>query len=225
MAQVIGLASIIGAFLAAMAFSNVKDRYKLTENVRPISVLLVPFFFVVTGAKVDLTVFFGSGDAIYLVLLTVVITLLAIMGKYFGCGLGARSLGARSRRIIGIGMVPRGEVGIIIAAIGLGMGILDDSLFSVIVLMAIITTLMAPPLLKWAYSISSEDVSNPKASGSKGIPGKAVPDRPVPGSQSKKGPSLGKGKMNGKGKGKGWELFDGKETVDGTKVGRRLGGK
>ncbi len=144
-ASYVGLAAIIGAFLAGMAFAEFKDKWPCEEDFHPINEFLVPFFFIHVGMSVDLASF---GDVI---VLAVIVTLLAIVTKFLGCGLGARSLGGRSATVIGVGMVPRGEVGIIIASIGLSMAVISDSMFSVIVFMSMATTIVAPPLLTWAF--------------------------------------------------------------------------
>jgi Kef-type K+ transport system membrane component KefB len=81
-----------------------------------------------------------------------VVTLLAIVGKLVGCGLGAYELGWRPALQVGVGMVPRGEVGIIIAAIGLNMAAISDEIYSVTIIMVLITTLLAPPFLKMLFS-------------------------------------------------------------------------
>lgn len=144
-ASYVGLAAIIGAFLAGMAFAEFKDKWPCDEEFQPINAFLVPFFFLFVGMSVDLGSF---GDVI---ILAVAITLLAIITKYIGCGLGSLKLGRGSANIIGVGMVPRGEVGIIVATIGLNMEVVSQSLFSVVVFMSMATTIVAPFLLTWAF--------------------------------------------------------------------------
>ncbi len=144
-ANYVGLAAIIGAFLAGMAFAEFKDKWPCEEDFHPINAFLVPFFFLFVGISVDIASF---GD---ILLIAVLVTLLAIATKFIGCGLGAMRLGGKSAVIIGVGMVPRGEVGIIVASIGLSMAVISHSLFSVIVFMSMVTTIVAPPLLTWAF--------------------------------------------------------------------------
>lgn len=144
-ASFVGLAAIIGAFLAGMAFAEFKDKWPCEEDFHPINELLVPFFFLSVGISVSIASF---GDVL---LVAVLVTLLAIATKFLGCGLGAKSMGGKSATIIGIGMVPRGEVGIIVASIGLSMAVISQSMFSVIVFMSMATTIIAPPLLTWAF--------------------------------------------------------------------------
>ncbi len=147
MASVFGLAAIIGAFLAGMVFAEYKERWPCEESFESINELMTPFFFVFVGIQVSLAAF----TDLWLLAFALGITAVAILTKYVGCGLGARSLGRRSASIIGIGMSPRGEVGIIVASIGLNVGVLTESLYAVVVFMSIATTLIAPPLLVRAF--------------------------------------------------------------------------
>ncbi len=147
LASVFGLAAIIGAFLAGMVFAEYKERWPCEQSFEAINELMTPFFFVFVGIQVSLSVFADLD----LLLFAIAITVLAMLTKFLACGLGARSLGRRSATIVGIGMSPRGEVGIIVASIGLSVGILNDSLFAVVVFMSIATTLIAPPLLQRAF--------------------------------------------------------------------------
>lgn len=144
LAGAVGLAAIIGAFLAGMAFSEMRPRWELERQVEPVYELLVPFFFVVTGSAVELETFTDPST----VIAVVVVTLIAIAGKLAGCGGAAWGMGRRSAAIVGIGMVPRGEVGIIVASVGLSGGLIGGELYGVIVAMSILTTLVTPPALK-----------------------------------------------------------------------------
>lgn len=146
-ASYVGLAAIIGAFLAGMVFAETRERGDLLRSVEPVYDLLVPFFFVVAGAQVDPSVFLDGR----LAGLALGVTVLAIIGKVVGCGVGAWGLGARSMGIVGAGMVPRGEVGIIVASIGLSLNAISGQIFSVVVTMSILTSLMVPSTLKWLY--------------------------------------------------------------------------
>ena len=147
LAGYVGLAAIIGAFLAGMAFSQTRQRPALVEQTKPVYDFLVPFFFVVTGAQVDPRIFLDTK----LAGLALAVTGLAIVGKLVGCSLGALGMGWRSTTVVGVGMVPRGEVGLIVAAIGLSVGALSAELFSVVVVMSILTTLLVPPVLNLLY--------------------------------------------------------------------------
>lgn len=144
-ASFVGLAAIIGAFLAGMAFAEFKDKWPCDEDFRPINAFLVPFFFLLVGMYVDLAAF---GDVL---VIAGIVTLLAIITKYIGCGLGSLKLGRGSANIIGVGMIPRGEVGIIVATIGLSMGVVSQGMFSVVVFMSMVTTIIAPFVLTVAF--------------------------------------------------------------------------
>jgi Kef-type K+ transport system membrane component KefB len=151
LAGYVGLAAIIGAFLAGMAFSQARQRSSLLEQARPVYDFLVPFFFVVTGAQVDLRLLAQPSVAS----LALAVTALAVIGKLAGCSLGALGMSWRSVAVVSIGMVPRGEVGLIVAAIGLSAQALSPELFSVVVAMSILTTLIVPPTLNLIYRSQS----------------------------------------------------------------------
>jgi Kef-type K+ transport system membrane component KefB len=140
LSEVIGLAAIIGAFLAGLIFEF--RREEVTTQIEPVYEFLVPFFFAITGSRLDPSVF-GDPSVIGL---AVLITAIAIATKIAGGFLGSRSLGRMSALTIGVGMVPRGEVGLIVASLGLGLG-LDRDLFGVVIVMTVVTTLVTPPLL------------------------------------------------------------------------------
>ena len=139
----IGLAAIIGAFLAGTIASETKQREMLEKRTRPLLALLTPFFFVVTGAKVNLHAL-ASWDAMWMLL---VVTVIAIVSKLLGGFLGALSLGKRNAAIVGFGMVPRGEVGVVIAALGLAAGVFSEQVYAVIVAMSLLTAVVTPPVL------------------------------------------------------------------------------
>jgi Kef-type K+ transport system membrane component KefB len=145
LASYVGLAAIVGAFLAGMVFAEFKDLLPVGEKFEAINEFLVPFFFLYIGISVDLSTFGG------VLILTLLITFIAIATKFIGCGLGAYRLGAKSAVIVGVGMAPRGEVGLIIASVGLTMGSISSDMFSVVVFMSLLTTLVAPPLLTHAF--------------------------------------------------------------------------
>lgn len=144
-AAAIGLAAIIGAFVAGMAFAATESRHDLAERFEGIVQFLTPFFFGYIGLQVDLGVAWSvAGFAL-------IVTIVALATKLVGCGVGALKLGRPSATAIGIGMMPRGEVGIIVALIGLSLAVIPDSLYAVVVAMSILTTLVTPPLLVWAF--------------------------------------------------------------------------
>lgn len=145
-----GLAAIIGAFLAGMILSETQHRECLEHDTKPILAFIVPFFFVVTGMQVNLQLL-GSWSVIGMV---AVVTALAILSKLIGAAIGAKSLGSKSAMIVGVGMVPRGEVGIIIASIGQQAKVFSDTIYAVIIAMSLLTSVFAPPILKTQFKRS-----------------------------------------------------------------------
>jgi Kef-type K+ transport system membrane component KefB len=144
----IGLAAIIGAFLAGMIVAETKEQNPIEREVAPLYAFFAPFFFVFIGTQVELSEL-ASAEALALL---AGLTVLAAVTKYVGAWLGARSLPPREGHAVAIGMIPRGEVGIIVAGIGASAGVLDERLFAVVVGMAVLTTLLAPPLLRRALA-------------------------------------------------------------------------
>lgn len=141
-----GVAAIIGAFLAGMALSE-SVSHRVHDLAHGVTELLVPFFLVAIGLHVDLSVFSQPS----ILVLALVVLAAAILSKLAGCGLGAIRLGRADALRVGVGMVPRGEVGMVVAQIGLGLGVMGEHVYGVVVFMAVATTLAAPPLLRLAY--------------------------------------------------------------------------
>ena len=142
-ASYLRLAAIIGAFLAGMIAAETEQQHRLEKQMHAITAFIVPFFFVLTGAKVDLRAL-GSVSVLGMVL---VVTVLAVAGKLLGCGGAALSLGKKSALIVGTGMVPRGEVGIIVASLGLQASIFTETIYAIIIAMSLLTSVVAPPAL------------------------------------------------------------------------------
>ncbi len=147
LAGIIGLAAIIGAFLAGMMLAEAKERFNLEQQALPVYEFLVPFFFVIIGTKVDP----GAFMDITILMVALGVTALAVLGKLMGGGIASAGLPVRSAAIIGTGMVPRGEVGLVVASIGAGIGAISDDIFSAVVFMSIATTILAPPALVWLF--------------------------------------------------------------------------
>ena len=157
LASLVGLAPIVGAYAAGLVLESLhwrdltaRGEHELEELIQPVATLLVPVFFVLMGMRVDLSAF-ARTDVLGLAAL---LTLAAIIGKQ-ACSLGVG--GGLNRLAVGIGMVPRGEVGLIFAGIGLtltigGAPVIDQGVFSAIVIMVIVTTMITPPALKWSLS-------------------------------------------------------------------------
>lgn len=146
LSTVAGLAPIIGAFLAGMVLAEVKDSVEFEAKVHAVEAFLAPVFFVVVGLQLDLSAL-GSAPVI---LAGLILTALAVLGKWLGGLLGARSLGAAQANLVGLGMVPRGEVGLIVASLGLGAGIIGKGIYAEVLLMVLLTTILAPLALRVA---------------------------------------------------------------------------
>lgn len=146
-----GVAALIGAFLAGMALAETAER-RVHDLAHGVTELLVPFFLAGIGLHLDLKAL-AHGPTI---LLAVIILLAAIFSKLVGCGAGAYSLGRADAFRIGVGMVPRGEVGMVVAQIGLDMDVIPADVYGITVFMAIVTTLVAPPLLSVAFRGAGE---------------------------------------------------------------------
>ena len=149
-----GVAAIIGAFLAGMAMAEAtEENQKMHQLTSGVTEFLVPFFLVNIGMQLNLSLF-REGSVIAL---AVVITVLAVITKFIGGGLGAWGMRRREMAQVGIGMVPRGEVGIVVAQIGLGLAAISEQFFASVLFMAVATTLIAPPLIKYFFA---EDVDH-----------------------------------------------------------------
>lgn len=149
MTEALGLAPIVGAFLAGLVVGEAKGEHDLQRKIEPLGAFLIPFFFVHIGVLVDLDAIAAS--PVWLVIGSI---LIAIAGKLLGGMAGAIGMDLRSRTIVGVGMVPRGEVGLIVAALGAQMAV-GESIFGAVVAMVLVTTIVAPPFLKLLYSRSA----------------------------------------------------------------------
>jgi Kef-type K+ transport system membrane component KefB len=142
----IGMAAIIGAFFAGMIFAECSPEWDLRPRVHAITEFLGPFFFFSIGAQLDVKLF--SGDVL---MVAVIVTLLAIVSKVVGCGLPVIGEGWNTVLSVGVGMMPRGEVALIVALVGLNSHIVSQSTYAVVVFMTAVTTLLAPPLLRYLF--------------------------------------------------------------------------
>jgi Kef-type K+ transport system membrane component KefB len=141
-----GVAAIIGAFLAGMALSDTLDQ-RVHDLSHGVSELLIPFFLVGIGLHLDVSVF-SQGETLAL---SGIILAAAIVSKLVGCGLGALGMGWANALRVGVGMAPRGEVGMVVAQIGLSFGVIAPRIYAVVVFMAVATTIVAPPLLSLSF--------------------------------------------------------------------------
>ena len=142
----IGLAAIIGAFVAGLIVAETEAQDELEHEIRPLGQIFTPFFFAVTGAQVDLHALLDPSIAV----LALVLALGGVVTKALGGLVGARSIGRWGSAAVGFGMVPRGEVGIVVANLGLAAGLLSAALFSAVLVAVVLTTVIAPYLLAWA---------------------------------------------------------------------------
>lgn len=158
-ATYIGVAAIIGAFLAGMALSELAEGTDMPRQAEAVTEFLLPFFLTSIGMQLNLGAFLTRETMI----LASIITVLAVLTKLAGCGLAALPLGIKKAMQVGMGMVPRGEVGIVVAQIGLGLAVVSDAAYGVVLFMAVATTLIAPPFLMQLYkgeaSVDSKEVS------------------------------------------------------------------
>jgi Kef-type K+ transport system membrane component KefB len=154
-ASLVGLAAIIGAFAAGVLVMDNQfkpwqcdtcRKYSIKELFAPIEAILVPIFFVLMGIQVKLEAFLDW----HVVMLAGALIVAAVAGKLVA-GLGVRHKGLH-KLAVGIGMMPRGEVGLVFASIGRSLGVVNTEVFSAIVLMVIVTTLATPPILKLLFT-------------------------------------------------------------------------
>lgn len=143
----IGMAAIIGAFFAGLIFADYSPEWNLQPRAHGINEFLAPFFFFVMGARLDIHVF-SQGNVL---VSATIVTLLAIVSKIVGCGLPVLHEGWKSFLRVGVGMMPRGEVALIVALIGLQMNMISESAYAIVIFMAGVTTLLAPPLLRLLF--------------------------------------------------------------------------
>lgn len=147
-----GMAAITGTFIAGLMFARTPEKRDIEPGLHAISYgFFVPIFFVTIGLGVDISNL--GTEALWIAL---VISVIAILGKVIGSGIGARIGGTSwlESLQISIGMISRGEVGLIVAQIGVNQGLVDSTIFSAIIAMIIITTLVTPPLLRGSFKLT-----------------------------------------------------------------------
>ena len=159
LANTIGLEAILGAFAAGLVLDETDKRKELDQQVIPIADILVPIFFVSVGARVDLSVLNPtSADNRQGLVIAAFLVVVAIIGKVI-TGWAIFGKEKVNRLAVGIGMIPRGEVGLVFAGIGAASGVLDKPLQAAIIIMVILTTFIAPPLLRFAFKGEAETVT------------------------------------------------------------------
>ncbi len=142
----IGMAAIIGAFFAGLMFADYAPEWNLLPRVGGITEFLAPFFFFTIGSRLNVHLF--GGNVLYTAL---VISLLAVVSKVAGCGLPLWREGWLSALQVGVGMMPRGEVALIVALVGLRSQIVLPATYAIVVFMTAVTTILAPPLLRYLF--------------------------------------------------------------------------
>lgn len=154
-AKVVGLAPIVGAFAAGLILSRTEHKEYIEERIRPVADLFVPIFFVMMGVMVDLKTlnpFVASNQQSIIIALNLLAV--AIIGKYFsGFSIPWTKV---NRSLIGFGMVPRGEVGLIFASYGLAHKLIDKGLYTSVLIMIMLTTFITPPILKALLNIEGK---------------------------------------------------------------------
>jgi Kef-type K+ transport system membrane component KefB len=153
----IGMAAIIGAFFAGLMFADHAPQWNLLPRVGGITEFLAPFFFFSIGSRLDVHLF--TGDVL---LAAIIVSVLAIISKVIGCGLPLVGEGWTAVFRVGIGMMPRGEVALIVALVGLNSQIVTQSTYAIVVFMTAVTTILAPPLLRYLFRNES---ANPAPAG------------------------------------------------------------
>jgi Kef-type K+ transport system membrane component KefB len=144
----IGMAAIIGAFFAGLIFADYSPEWNLQPRAHAINEFLAPFFFFTMGSRLDLHVFTPN-----VIVSAIVISVLAVLSKIIGCGLPVIREGWLTFLRVGVGMTPRGEVALIVAAIGLQMNMISQSAYAIVIFMTAVTTMLAPPLLRVLFKI------------------------------------------------------------------------
>ncbi len=158
LANAIHLEAILGAFAAGLVLDETDKRKELDQQIIPIADILVPIFFVSVGARVDLSVLNpNSADNRQGLIIALFLILIAIFGKVI-TGWAIWGKEKVNRLAIGFGMIPRGEVGLVFAGIGSASGVLDKPLQAAIIIMVILTTFIAPPLLRFAFKGETPDL-------------------------------------------------------------------
>ena len=160
--EFMGLAMIIGAYVMGLALSRTDIKHMIQETLVPVYTFLVPIFFCVMGMMVDVNALMSKPVLIF----GSIYTVLAILAKMIGCALpswfcGFNFLGGMR---VGAGMVPRGEVALIIAGLGLSNGFLSQEIFGIGIMMTLVTTVIAPPFLIALFKPKKRGVKKPKSS-------------------------------------------------------------
>ena len=158
LAQFVGLAAIIGAFVVGLFIAETPVREEVEHGFRSLLGIFAPFFFAVTGANIDMSALLQPD-------LLIIVLILAVMGvltKLIGGIVGSWRLGKWNSIVVGLGMSPRGEVGIVVSALGLSLALISQEIYAVLLAAVILTTLVAPVMLQWAIPKAPRDERHPE---------------------------------------------------------------
>lgn len=161
LADVIGLAAIIGSFMAGIVIDELAGVYDLENKVKYVNEFLLPFFFVMMGAHLDPRAFLDPR----LLILILVVTAVAVVSKMAGSALACMKETWKTKIQVGVCMVPRGEVGIIVGLIGLSLHTISHDMYTVVLGMSLLTTLITPPLIIWSFRTKRKRTSAPASQG------------------------------------------------------------
>jgi Kef-type K+ transport system membrane component KefB len=157
-AQYVGqVAAITGSYIAGVLFTRTRFKQEIDAGIHPLTYsLLVPVFFISIGLEANGRALWGDSSKL---LLMAVILAVAIAGKVIGCGVAARLCGFTNQESlrVGVGMISRGEVGLIVAGVGLASGVIDQEIFSIMVIMVLVTTMVTPLLLRQVFPRVEEE--------------------------------------------------------------------
>jgi len=150
-AELVGLSAIIGSFLAGVALTRVRLKHNkvFREGAEHLQIIFASIFFISLGILLDIRVI--TLDLVWFIL---VLTIVALLTKFIGCGVPAKfqGLSTRDSLIVGVGMIPRGEVAMIVALIGLNQNIIMQNTYVALVLMSLLTTVIPPLILRnWLF--------------------------------------------------------------------------
>jgi Kef-type K+ transport system membrane component KefB len=153
LAQFVGLAAIIGAFVVGLFIAETSVREEVEHGFRSLLGIFAPFFFAVTGANIDMSALLDPE----LLLIVLVLAVMGVATKLVGGIAGAWKLGKWNSVVVGVGMSPRGEVGIVVAALGLSLALISQEVYAVLLAAVILTTLVAPVMLQWVIPRAARD--------------------------------------------------------------------
>ncbi len=157
----VGLAAIVGAFVAGLVVAETEAAHELEREIKPLASIFVPFFFAVTGAQLDLSALLDPPIAA----LAIALAVIGVATKALGGLAGARSIGRWGSTTVGFGMVPRGEVGIVVANLALAAGVVSGDLFAAMLVAVVLTTVAAPYLLAWSVPRAEAETAARRAAG------------------------------------------------------------